>query len=195
MGDTIRTYRKKDRREKNLTEPTLPPPAADPKRRTRQRLLIAAVLIGLAIAGLAAFEQLREHPGNVPAPHEPSQALISPPSPAAPEASATAAQAQAEEPPPPPVVVNEPDSPEPAATTPRALPPAAAESAAYLIQAGVFTSPDNARSLQQKLAKAGIRAKVETRVQLGPYKDRREAEKDLTKLKKLGISAVMVPAR
>ena len=69
------------------------------------------------------------------------------------------------------------------------------DSATYLVQAGVFTSTANAQSLQQKLAKAGIRAKVETRVQLGPYKDRREAEQALAKLKKLGVNAVMVPAR
>ena len=193
MGDTIRPYLRKERRVTNLTARPIPPPTADPNRRTRQRLLIAAVLIGLAIAGLAAVEQLREHPGNVPAPHEPSQALISPPQPATPQISTTATHAQPVEPPPPPVVVNEPESPEPPATAPRTFPPATAESTSYMVQAGVFTSPDNARSLQQRLAKAGIRAKVETRVQLGPYKDRREAEQTLTKLKRLGISAVMVP--
>jgi DedD protein len=92
-------------------------------------------------------------------------------------------------------VVNEPDGPVPPGAPPRIAPPATAELASYVVQAGVFASPANARTLQQRLAKAGIRAKVETRVQLGPYKDRREAEQALAKLKKLGVSAVMVPAR
>lgn len=177
-----------------MTAPANPQPAADPKRRTRHRLLIAVVLIGLAIAGLAVVEQFRDRPERLPAPHEPSQALIAP-LPSAPEPSAAAPQAQPAELPPPPVVVNEPDKLAPLPATTRNLTPPAAESVAYLVQAGVFTSAANARSLQQRLAKAGIRAKMETRVQLGPYKDRREAEQALTKLKKLGVNAVMVPAR
>lgn len=177
-----------------MTAPATPKPAADPKRRTRHRLLAAAVLIGLAIAGLAIVEQFRDRPVHLPAPHEPSEALIAPPP--APETAGTALQARPAESPPPPVVVNEPDRQAPLPATPRAAQPAVAERASsYLVQAGVFTSPGNARSLQQRLAKAGIRAKVETRVQLGPYKDRREAEQALAKLKKLGVSAVMVPAR
>lgn len=177
-----------------MTAPAAPSPVAAPKRRTRHRLLVAAILIGLAIAGLAVVEQFRDRPARLPAPHEPSQALITPPFPAS-EPAAAAPQAQPAEPPPPPVVVNEPDRPAPLAAPPGATQPAASESASYVVQAGVFTSPANARTLQQRLAKAGIRAKVETRVQLGPYKDRREAEQALAKLKKLGVSAVMVPAR
>jgi len=178
-----------------LNAPAQPQIATDPKRPTRNRLLIAAVLIGLAVAGLAAVEQFRERPATPPAPHEPSQALITPPA-AAPEPStATTADARPVEPPPPPVVVNEPDRPPPPIPASRNLLPALADNAGYLVQAGVFSSSANAQSLQQKLAKAGIRAKVETRVQLGPYKDRREAEQALAKLKKLGVNAVMVPTR
>lgn len=177
-----------------MTAPANPQPATDPKQRTRHRLFIAVVLIGLAIAGLAVVEQFRDRPERLPAPHEPSQALITPPPPA-PESSATTPQAQPAQLPPPPVVVNEPDKPASLPATTRNLAPPAADGAAYVVQAGVFTSAANAQSLQQRLAKAGIRAKVETRVQLGPYKDRREAEQALTKLKKLGVNAVMVPAR
>ena len=178
-----------------MNAPAQPQTATDPKRPTRNRLLIAAVLIGLAVAGLAAVERFREHPVTPPAPHEPSQALITPPA-AAPEPSpATASDAMPVEPPPPPVVVNEPDLPPLPIPTSRTVSPALADNAGYLVQAGVFTSSANAQSLQQKLAKAGIRAKVETRVQLGPYKDKREAEQALAKLKKLGVNAVMVPAR
>ena len=178
-----------------MTAPASPPSAADPKRGTRHRLLIAAALIGLAVAGLVAVEQMRERPGTSSPPHEPAQALIAPPPPSTPETSAATTQVELAVPPPPPVVVNEADRPVPSVGVPRTLPLAIADSASYFVQAGVFTSPDNARSLQQRLAKAGIRAQVETRVHLGPYKDRREAEQALTKLKKIGISAVMVPAR
>ncbi len=178
-----------------MTAPASPPSAADPKRGTRHRLLIAAVLIGLALAGLVAVEQMRERPGTFSPPHEPSQALIAPPPPATPETSAASVEDASANPPPPPVVVNEVDRPVSSAGVSRTLPPAIAGSASYFVQAGVFTSPDNARSLQQRLAKAGIRAKVETRVHLGPYKDKREAEQALTKLKKIGITAVMVQAR
>jgi len=181
-----------------LTAPANAAPAADPRRSTRRRLVVAVVLIGLAAAGLAIVEQFRERPAILPAPHEPSQALIAPPATApatTPEAGTANPQLQPAAPPPPPVVVNEPDRPPPPATTARATPAPPPDAAAYLVQAGVFASSANARSLQQRLAKAGIRAKVETRVQLGPYKDRREAEQALARLKKLGVNAVMVPAR
>jgi DedD protein len=177
-----------------LNAPAHPQPAPAPLQRTRTRLIIAAALIGLAVASLAAVEQFRDRPVSVPAPHEPSQALIAPPAPP-PEPAAAAPGTTAPEPPPPPVVVNEPDTPPIPAAAPRPPTGAAIDNPAYLVQAGVFTSPANAQSLQQRLAKAGIRAKVETRVQLGPYKDRLEAEQALARLKKLGVNAVMVPAR
>jgi DedD protein len=56
-------------------------------------------------------------------------------------------------------------------------------------------SPANAQALQQQLVKAGIPAYTETRVQLGPFQDRREAETALAKVKKLGVNAVLVPPR
>lgn len=175
-----------------MTAPADPKPAADPKRRTRHRLLAAVVLIVLAIGGLAIFEQLRDRPERLPAPHEPAEALIATPTPGA-ELSVTSAPPV--EPPPPPVVVNEADRPALPPAVPPAARPAPSASASYVVQAGVFTSPANARSLQQRLAQAGIRAKVETRVQLGPYRDRREAEQAMNKLSKLGINGVMIPAR
>lgn len=177
-----------------MNAPAQPQTATEPKRPARNRLLLAAILIGLAVAGLAAVERFRDRPVDPPPPHEPSQALIAPPAPA-PEAPAVSPEARPVEPPPPPVVVNEPDRPQPAPTASRTPSPVLPDNATYLVQAGVFTSTANAQSLQQKLAKAGIRAKVETRVQLGPYKDRREAEQALARLKKLGVNAVMVPAR
>jgi DedD protein len=66
---------------------------------------------------------------------------------------------------------------------------------AYVVQVGVFTSPANALALQKQLRRAGIEAHLETRVQLGPFKDKRDADRALARAKKLGINAVLVGSR
>lgn len=169
------------------------------KQRANRRLLAALLLIGVAIGGLALMERWRERPAITPPPHEPSQALIAPPSP---ESPAEPVQSDHPvEPPPPPQVVNNEKLTVPAKPT-EASPPASAKIAAkpatgkaYVVQVGVFTSPANAQALQQQLAKAGIPARTETRVQLGPFQDRREAETALAKVKKLGVNAVLIAPR
>ena len=62
----------------------------------------------------------------------------------------------------------------------------------YTVQLGVFSNYDNAKSLQQKLAAAGIQAHLETRVQLGPFKDKQEADEAYRKIKQMGLPAVLV---
>ena len=169
------------------------------KRRASRRLLAALLLIGVAISGLALMERWRQRPSVIPPPHEPSQALIAPP-----ESPAEPAQADhpAESPPPPQVVNNEklaapakPAAALPPASAKIAARPAPATAREYVVQVGVFMSPANAQALQQQLAKAGIPAHTETRVQLGPFRDRREAETALAKVKKLGVNAVLVAPR
>jgi len=180
--------------EKTLSAPTVAPAADGARPRTRRRLLIGLLLIGLAVGGLVIMERVRERAPAEPAPHEPAQALMGTPPPLAVDEPA----APATEPPAPPVVVNESDPPAgPSAVAPRApsLVRAPEGKSGYVVQAGVFASASNARSLQERLAKAGLRVKVETRVQLGPYPDRREAQQALDKLKALGIDGVMVPSR
>ena len=66
---------------------------------------------------------------------------------------------------------------------------------AYLVQVGLFNSPANAQALQKQLRRAGIEAHLETRVQLGPFKDKRDADQALARAKKLGIDAVLVSSR
>ena len=170
------------------------------KQRARRRLLAAVLLIGVAIGGLALMEHRRQRPTIIPPPHEPSQALIAPPSPVSP---AEPVRADRPEPPPPPQVVNN-EKPAATAKPAAALPSAKAKIAAkpapmpakaYVVQVGVFMSPANAQALQQQLARAGIPAHTETRVQLGPFKDRREAETALAKVKKLGVDAMLVAPR
>ena len=153
------------------------------KQRANRRLLAALLLIGVAIGGLTLIERWRQRPATTPPPHEPSQALIAPPpleSPAAPAQSDHPV-----EPPPPPQVVNNEKLAAPAK-------PAPGTGKAYVVQVGVFMSPANAQTLQQKLLKAGIPAHTETRVQLGPFQDRREAETALARVKKLGVNAVLI---
>lgn len=181
------------------------PPQEQIRSRTGRRLIAAAVLIGLAIAGLALVDRFRERPTEMTPPHEPSQALITPP---APESNVPAPQPEFANPPPPPpqVVNNETLAPPPRATSVTPTPPPAMDTApteksamvpakAYMIQVGVFTSPANAQALQKQLQRAGIESHLETRVQLGPFKDRQDADKALARAKKLGINAVLVSAR
>ncbi|MEK6209720.1 MAG: SPOR domain-containing protein [Pseudomonadota bacterium] len=171
------------------------------KQSANRRLLAALLLIGVAIGGLALLERWRQRPAIIPPPHEPSQALIAPPSPESPAESAQADHPV--QPPPPPQVVNneklaapaKPAAASPPASAKIAVKPAPATGKAYVVQVGVFMSPANAQALQQQLVKAGIPAHTETRVQLGPFQDRREAETALAKVKKLGVNAVLVAPR
>ena len=176
--------------------------ATDPeqrKQRASRRLLAALLLIGVAIVGLALMERWRQRPEIAAPSHEPSQALIAPPEPPA----GSAQTDHPSEPPPPPQVVNsdkagasaKPAAAPPAASSRAAAKPAGAAIPAYVVQAGVFNSPANAQALQNKLVKAGIPAHTETRVQLGPFRDRVEAERALAKVRKLGVNAVLVAPR
>jgi DedD protein len=171
------------------------------KQRANRRLLVALMLIAVAIGGLYLMERWRQRPAITAPPHEPAQALIAPPSP---ESAAEPAQAghPAAPPPPPQVLNNERLAPptKPAAASPPAsakisAKPAPATGNAYVVQVGVFTSPANAQALHRQLLKAGLPAQTETRVQLGPFRDRREAELALAKVKKLGVDAVLVAPR
>jgi DedD protein len=167
------------------------------KQRANRRLLAALLLIGVAIGSLALMERWRQRPAIIPPPHEPSQALIAP----SPESPADSAEADHPvQPPPPPQVVNNETLAAPAKQLPPAsariaAKPAPATGTAYVVQVGVFMSPANAQALQQQLVKAGIPAHTETRVQLGPFQNRREAETALAKVKKLGVNAVLVAPR
>lgn len=175
------------------------------KSSTGRRLIAAAVLIGLAIGGLALVDRFRERPAGLTPPHEPSEALITPPT-AEPDLPAAKPGQSITPPPPPKIINNETLAPAPRATgasplsqaAPGAPPPektASNPGKAYLVQVGVFTSPANAQALQKQLQRAGIEAHLETRVQIGPFKDKREADKALVRAKKLGINAVVVGSR
>jgi DedD protein len=89
--------------------------------------------------------------------------------------------------------------PKPAVVPTQAKPTASAEPAKpvapkdFEVQLGVFSDMENAKQLQAKLAEHGIPSHTETRVQVGPFKTRAEADQAREKLKALGISAVIAP--
>jgi DedD protein len=102
----------------------------------------------------------------------------------APQQPAPAASAAAEQ--KPPVEARQP--PKQAAAEP--LPPKA-----YAVQLGLFSNPENALQLQKRLAEHGIQSHTETRLQVGPFQTRAEAEQALARIRALGINAVLAPAR
>ena len=62
----------------------------------------------------------------------------------------------------------------------------------FLVQAGVFTNPQRAEELHAKLTLSGVPSTLETRVQVGPFRTRQEAEAAQIKLRELGIESVLV---
>jgi DedD protein len=60
------------------------------------------------------------------------------------------------------------------------------------LQAGVFLQPDNAQALKATLEAQGVPVYIESRVHIGPFRDRNEAERMREKLKELGHSTVLV---
>ncbi|XZG71827.1 SPOR domain-containing protein [Chitinibacteraceae bacterium HSL-7] len=65
----------------------------------------------------------------------------------------------------------------------------------YTVQAGVFRYAGNAEQLTARLKAAGLPAYLETRVQIGPFKTRAEADAAAAKLRELGIQPVLAPQR
>lgn len=107
-------------------------------------------------------------------------------------------------PPPRAVVPAEPVPPRPAARIVEARPaPAPAVTppvvsrlfSGFLLQAGVFSSVQRAEELHARLTLSGVPSTLETRVQVGPFKTRQEAEMAQAKLRELGVEAILVPPR
>ncbi|WP_373975717.1 SPOR domain-containing protein [Chitinibacter sp. SCUT-21] len=75
--------------------------------------------------------------------------------------------------------------------TPLDYPAAVNSSRGYSVQAGVFLHSNNAEKLLGQLQQAGIPAYLETRVQIGPFKNKAEADAAVKKLKALGITPIV----
>jgi len=65
----------------------------------------------------------------------------------------------------------------------------------FLLQAGVFSSVQRAEELHARLTLSGVPSTLETRVQVGPFKTKQEAEAAQAKLKELGVETILVPPR
>lgn len=103
------------------------------------------------------------------------------------------------EPPPKPAVAPKPVVAQKTETAPALKPEPAAKPEVpsaikdgFVVQLGVFSNYTNAQELHDKLTQAGVNAHLETRVQLGPFKTRKEALDAQAKLKRLGIASGMV---
>lgn len=162
-----------------------------------------------APAPVAPPPAVAEAPAVKAAPENP--APIAAPSPASPEPTPAIAVVAPQMPTPPVVVpptvgaVEPPPvarlEPRAAAPAPQALPhfPASAAMPAkdgYLLQLGVFGNPANAGTLQAELAAKGLPARVESRVVLGPFPDRKALDAAQRRLKQeKRMEGVVVPPR
>ena len=63
----------------------------------------------------------------------------------------------------------------------------------FTVQAGVFLHASNAETMLRQVQSAGVPAYLETRVQIGPFKNKREAQAAIQKLRKLGLEPVIKP--
>ena len=73
------------------------------------------------------------------------------------------------------------------AKAPAALPPAAG----FVVQLGMFTSVENAQAMLERLKAQNVPAYLETRVVVGPFRDRAEADAAQRKLQAGGVSGVI----
>lgn len=82
------------------------------------------------------------------------------------------------------------------APAPAVVPPSAPRLfSGFLLQAGVFSSTQRAEELHARLTLSGVPSTLETRVQVGPFRTRHEAELAQAKLKELGVEAILIPPR
>ena len=65
----------------------------------------------------------------------------------------------------------------------------------YALQAGVFADPRRAEELHARLVLEGIPSTIEARVQVGPFRNKEEAEAARLRLKTLGIESVLLPPK
>ena len=113
---------------------------------------------------------------SAPAGHRPATASATPPSPVA-EATA------------PPQPLAPPATPASAPVKPPAAPRL---SPGFVLQAGVFSNPQLAEELHAKLTLNGVPSSIETRVQVGPFRTRQEAEAAQARLKEQGIQTILI---
>ena len=97
-----------------------------------------------------------------------------------------------------PVAPSEPVKQEPAKVETKAT-----VSSSYFVQIGVFSDPDNIKQMQEKLSSKGLKSSAElidtakgkkTRLRVGPFDTKKDAESAMDKLKSLSLTGVIVSA-
>lgn len=163
------------------------------KRRARQRLIGAVALV----LGLIIFLPMLLEDKPKPVSNEMDISL-----PPKPNTDFPVATKPSNPPTPPPVPTTKPSTPPiPDALPGRDAPKPASADAHYVVQLGVFANPNNAEKLLAAVALQGMAAQREivksaqgdkTRVRVGPYTSREEANATREKLKNAGINGVVV---
>ena len=82
----------------------------------------------------------------------------------------------------------------PPLSSPRSLTQGAQAGRSFVLQMGVFNNVDNAQELLRKLQQTGVPAQIETRVQVGPFKTRKEADEARARLAEQGYDAGLLMA-
>lgn len=82
----------------------------------------------------------------------------------------------------------------PAEPPPKTI-PESAPAKGYTVQLGLFSNTENALQLQKRLAEHGIKSYTETRLNVGPFRSKEEADQTVAKIRAMGINAVLVPTR
>jgi DedD protein len=191
------------------------------RRRARQRLMGAAVLVLLAVVGFPLLFDTQPRPVSVDIPIDiPDKNKVAPGAvPPALAKAPTETDVKAGEPAPAAslspkeeVLPSAPPAKEAAAVTP---PPVAAPAPAvkephsakedasprYVVQVGAYAEDAKVREVRAKLEKAGLKTYTQqaetkegkrTRVRMGPYTNKAEAEKALAKAKSLQLQASLL---
>lgn len=89
--------------------------------------------------------------------------------------------------------VNKPAAPQPAAPlSPLPVKVTGSAEGQYQVQLGLFSHPDNATALLRRLQENGVSAHLESRVVLGPFKDKASAKAAVQQLRALGVQPIVV---
>jgi DedD protein len=147
---------------------------------------------------------------NQSLPEEPAPAPSAAPTPA-PSGQPPSARATPTPPAPPatpqqPASLSSADKPGPSSSTAQPAEPSTAAKSAqtpltvaeqpaqkgFVVQVGIFTSSENARTLEKKLSVKGIPARIETRVVVGPFQDRAEADAVVAQLRDMGFEGMVL---
>lgn len=109
-------------------------------------------------------------------------------------------EAPAKEAPPKEAAPKEPDGAARAKSLLEGGDPVASENKRFYVQLGVYRDAENVKSLRAKIKTVGFSTVVEpvgesSRVRVGPFSDREAADKALAKLKKSGLSGMVVSAK